>query len=253
MLLILTLLPQNDKTLDPSNRYFQLCGLKSGSQTSLVKIEFGFFPEIVPNSQPVPDNTDCYYLNARMSKIRVVLLYRFIQEFIQYLSTMLLLRPHDEIMINSDDQKESNNCDSSTEYNNDIVAPFVMAMDVFMDAPEISLPRSSRSDEYIKADLGKLQLKSKVRLFNIKTDKVNDSGNFMELASLKLSDLDCRLCSADIEGKSVIKQSGHSWGLTWERPLLPMKDISIPEVIFILGRCVLKAFFYMITISCSLP
>lgn len=213
--------------MEDKSPYKQICGLRTGSSDSLINVSFDFYPARVSKSIRVPTNLDSYYLRAHLSKLKVTFLYKFLREFLDYISLMLLLKP-EPLLENIGTSQEMNKDEPSLQLLSSQIESqvFILAMDVSLDAPIIILPSSSHEDNFIQLDLGNLDVKSQV-------DQVsgsNETENLIESASLTLSGINCYLCSQGEKGNSVVQQSEKGWILKWQRCLDVNHDSSLPNV-----------------------
>jgi hypothetical protein len=83
--------PQFDCTVPEGHPYRQACGLRPGSSSSLISLEFHSMPPHY-RDQRVPAGCQYYTLQAKLSELELVFLYRFLSENLQYISTMLAMR-----------------------------------------------------------------------------------------------------------------------------------------------------------------
>jgi hypothetical protein len=81
-----------DCTLPEGHPYHQACGLRAGSDASLVSLEFCSCPPSYRHPK-VPEGLQYYTLQAQLSELQLVFLYRFLSENLTYISTMLAMRP----------------------------------------------------------------------------------------------------------------------------------------------------------------
>lgn len=201
----------NDLTLDQSNQYSNICGVRDAGKSSLVTIQFDMYPAHVKHSLDAPENMICYSLIAHLSKLKIVFLYRFIQECIQYLSSLLEFRPtqiHElEPSILSEDSQSYISVESNTGEQ-----PFLLLMNLSMDAPLITIPRSSNGDDSIKADLGTVSLQNKI-LPDLGHSLLDNS--ILSLTGVQI--YPSSLSKGDEE--SLVTFSEEGWLVTWKRPL----------------------------------
>lgn len=217
----------------------QACGLRPGSTASLVALSFAFYPGSAHDDPRVPAGFDFYNLQAKLSELQVVFLYRFLMENVQYISTMLAMRlppmessAHDIIDGDEGSRKEIDAAPSPgpplqttpTQH----TQPFVMVMDVEMNAPVISLPRASDSTDAISVDLGTLHLRSHVeRPSNTHDNSHTDvsesemASSLVEVADLTFSGVTCCIIQAGQRGAAVVKNPEQGWQIGWRRPLAP--------------------------------
>ena len=209
-----------DLTLDISNPYAKICGLRDTSTSSLVSIEFDMYPAHVANSLRVPANMLCYRLSAHLSKLRIVFLYRFVQEILNYISVLMEMKPDVELL-----DAEAAGASNEQQLASKDAQPFIMQMDLSMDAPLIMIPRSSTSDDGLKLDLGTLSLSNRVY-----RKSISELNIFLIDASvLHLSGIQLSPCSiANGDSSSLVDLSDHGWKLFWRRPLQDVSNTDIP-------------------------
>ncbi|KAL6781279.1 hypothetical protein ACKKBG_A10495 [Auxenochlorella protothecoides x Auxenochlorella symbiontica] len=99
--------------------------------------------------------------------------------------------------------------------------PFVLVLDVEMDAPIIVLPRQSNSLDSLEVDLGNLSLSSKV--VEVPGEECGRRGVqvLQEQAALAFSGMSCCVVQAGKRGGNVFKNQEQAWQLGWKRPLQP--------------------------------
>lgn len=186
----------------------------------------------------VPPGLNYYTLQAKLSELQIIFLYRFLQEILQYISVMLALRlapegaeqvpealpatsPADQKLLDGQQQVASPPPAAAQQPQTQQAQqqqPFVLVMDIEMNAPVISLPRSSDSTDGISVDLGNLHLRSTVDTSNI---SANGTGALVEVAELTFSGVECSVVQAGRQGPSVIRNPEQGWQLRWRRPLVP--------------------------------
>lgn len=234
-----------DLTLEADNPHGQICGLREEDGSSLVSITFEMIPAHVDpslHSLNVPTNTLCYYLAARLSKVQVTFLYRFVQELIRYAGRLFEFQPPPL-------GNESNVVDPMGALTLDPTperAPTgagqaqytVLLLDVEMEAPLIIIPRSSISEEGFNADLGTLRLQNEVvSLSNEGKNGEGDGTNAgakivtrVDISTLKLSGIRLYPTSATRgDGESLVRLSEEGWTVIWRRPLQDPLG-SLPEI-----------------------
>lgn len=75
-----------DATMPENHPYRQVCGLKAGTSTSLVQVEFASHtPTESMLEERVPSGKYYYTFRARISALEVVFCYRFLNELLMYL------------------------------------------------------------------------------------------------------------------------------------------------------------------------
>ncbi|KAL4447306.1 hypothetical protein ABPG77_007339, partial [Micractinium sp. CCAP 211/92] len=241
-----------DCTLPEGHPYRQACGLREGSSTSLVSLEFCSFPP--SHSHPaVPPGLQYYTLQAQLSELQLVFLYRFLQENLTYISTMLAMRlppleaaaalalpPADPSAghpaagqagaLVQDSGSSPGGGGSTTgaaqpaaltgqAAEQPQLQPFVLLMDVQASAPNICLPRHSSSLDSIEVDLGSLSLKT-ARIL-AQPEPRGHPQLLVEAVDLTFSGVGCSVVQASKRGPNVFRNAESGWRLHWRRPLQP--------------------------------
>ncbi|XP_062223332.1 uncharacterized protein LOC133922148 [Phragmites australis] len=141
-----------DMSLGPDHRWGWLCDIRKPGVESLIKFTF--------QSYSVEDEDfdgHNYSLTGQLSAVRIVFLYRFVQEFTSYF--MELATPHTEEAIKFIDkvggfewliQKYEIDGASATK------------LDLSLDTPIIIVPKNSQSEDYIQLDLGQLKVRNEL-------------------------------------------------------------------------------------------
>jgi vacuolar protein sorting-associated protein 13A/C len=209
-----------DLTLDISNPYGQICGLRDMSTSSLVSIDFVMYPAHVEHSLRVPANMLCYCLSAHLSKLRVVFLYRFVQEILNYLSVLMEMKPDVELLGDAGDGAMDEPQLASKDGQ-----PLILQMDLSMDAPLIVIPRSSLSDDGLKLDLGTLSLSNRV----YRKSLPESDASLIDASTLHLSGIQLFPCSiTNGDSVSLVDLSDNGWKVSWRRPLQDVSNTDIP-------------------------
>ncbi|XP_078179744.1 uncharacterized protein LOC144573852 isoform X2 [Carex rostrata] len=139
-----------DMSLGPDHQWGWLCDTRKEGIESLIEYTFQSYS---------PDDDDYeeydYSLTGQLSAVRIVFLYRFIQEFMSYF--MELASPHTEEAIKLIDKVggfewliQKYEIDGST----------AVKLDLSLDTPIIIVPTNSNSKDYMQLDLGKLKVKN---------------------------------------------------------------------------------------------
>jgi len=112
--------------------------------------------------------------------------------------------------------------------------PFILAMDVEMSAPVISMPRSSSSGDAIEVDLGVLRLITTVSgsggSGHDGDEQPPPASSLLENANLTFSGVGITVVQAGHRGHSVVKNPEQGWKLGWKRPLMPLERGDTPYV-----------------------
>ncbi|KAH1088253.1 hypothetical protein AAZX31_07G215500 [Glycine max] len=139
-----------DTSLGSDQCWDWLCDIRNPGVDSLIKFKF--------NSYSAGDDDYegyDYSLQGHLSAVRIVFLYRFVQEIMMYF--MELASPHTEEAIKLVDKVggfewliQKYEIDGAT----------ALKLDLALDTPIIIVPRNSMSKDFIQLDLGKLQIKN---------------------------------------------------------------------------------------------
>lgn len=138
----------SDMSLGIDHCWGWLCDIRNPGVESLIKFKF--------NSYGVEDDDYegyDYSLCGRLSAVRIVFLYRFVQEITAYF--MELATPHSEEAINLVDKV------GDFEWliqKYEIDGAIALKLDLSLDTPVIIIPRNSMSKDFIQLDLGQLQV-----------------------------------------------------------------------------------------------
>ncbi|KAK7264763.1 hypothetical protein RJT34_32373 [Clitoria ternatea] len=141
-----------DTSLGTDQCWDWLCDLRNPGVDSLIKFKFNSYSA---------DDDDYegydYSLQGHLSAVRIVFLYRFVQEIMVYF--MELASPHTEEAIKLVDKVggfewliQKYEIDGAT----------ALKLDLALDTPIIIVPRNSMSKDFIQLDLGKLKIKNEL-------------------------------------------------------------------------------------------
>lgn len=139
-----------DMSLGPDHRWGWLCDIRNQGVESLIKFTFQSYSAEDDDYQGYD-----YSLSGRLSAVRIVFLYRFIQEFTSYF--MELASPHTQEVIKFVDKV------GDLEWliqKYEIDGAAAVKLDLSLDTPIIIIPKSSMSEDYMQLDLGQLQVKN---------------------------------------------------------------------------------------------
>lgn len=239
-------------SLEEGHPYHQICGLRPGSATSLVSFQFDQCLASSSSSSSsgptgygrVPSGQGHYTLKVCLSELQVVFLYRFVQEVMQYIEVFLAMRlPSLHQAGDADADRASGGITvattttATTEASPQSAAtlePFVLLLEVEMNAPVIKMPKHSHSMDSIEYDLGTLHLHNTI----FKNSNNNDV--LIDQSDLTFSGMECVFINGGQRGKNVITNDVDGWKLQWQRPLireqrgsaLPAFDLSvnIPQI-----------------------
>ncbi|XP_010524589.1 PREDICTED: uncharacterized protein LOC104802610 [Tarenaya hassleriana] len=141
-----------DKSLDSGNCWGWLCDIRDPGVESLIKFKFDSYSAGDDDYEGYD-----YSLSGRLSAVRIVFLYRFVQEITAYF--MGLATPHTEEVIKLVDKVggfewliQKYEIDGAT----------ALKLDLSLDTPVIVVPRDSMSKDYIQLDLGQLEVSNEI-------------------------------------------------------------------------------------------
>ncbi|CAL5058295.1 unnamed protein product [Urochloa decumbens] len=139
-----------DMSLGPDHRWGWLCNIRKPGVESLIKFTFQSY-----NVEDEDFEGHNYSLTGQLSAVRIVFLYRFVQEFTSYF--MELATPHTEEAIKFIDKV------GGFEWliqKYEIDGASAIKLDLSLDTPIIIVPKNSQSEDYIQLDLGQLKLRN---------------------------------------------------------------------------------------------
>ncbi|EOA39345.1 hypothetical protein CARUB_v10012395mg [Capsella rubella] len=141
-----------DKSLDSGNCWSWLCDIRDPGVESLIKFKFSSYSAGDDDYEGYD-----YSLSGKLSAVRIVFLYRFVQEVTAYF--MGLATPHSEEVIKLVDKVggfewliQKDEMDGAT----------ALKLDLSLDTPIIVVPRDSLSKDYIQLDLGQLEVSNEI-------------------------------------------------------------------------------------------
>ncbi|XP_042516642.1 uncharacterized protein LOC122090931 isoform X2 [Macadamia integrifolia] len=139
-----------DMSLGADHRWGWLCDIRNQGVESLIKFTF--------NSYSAEDDDHegyDYSLHCRLSAVRIVFLYKFVQEITSYF--MELATPHSEEAIKLVDKV------GDFEWliqKYEIDGSSALKLDISLDTPIIIIPRDSKSKDFLQLELGQLQVRN---------------------------------------------------------------------------------------------
>ncbi|XP_010500318.2 PREDICTED: uncharacterized protein LOC104777719 [Camelina sativa] len=141
-----------DKSLESGNCWSWLCDIRDPGVESLIKFKFSSYSAGDDDYEGYD-----YSLTGKLSAVRIVFLYRFVQEVTAYF--MGLATPHTEEVIKLVDKVggfewliQKDEMDGAT----------ALKLDLSLDTPIIVVPRDSLSKDYIQLDLGQLEVSNDI-------------------------------------------------------------------------------------------
>lgn len=169
--------------LPQGHPYRNVCDLRRGSSTSLITVEFASHSaEESHSNSRVPSGLPYSTVKARLSELDFIFLNRFVQEVLQYVSVLLVLQPA-PLEIQTQDTGvpalatakkpvEGAGVEGSSETKQPTGAAsgegaqevgMVLQMDIEMQAPVVSMPRNSDSQDCVQLDLGSFSLHNSLK------------------------------------------------------------------------------------------
>ncbi|WVZ75446.1 hypothetical protein U9M48_023496 [Paspalum notatum var. saurae] len=139
-----------DMSLGPDHRWGWLCDIRKPGVESLIKFTFQSY-----NVEDEDFDGHNYSLTGQLSAVRIVFLYRFVQEFTSYF--MELATPHTEEAIKFIDKVGGFEW-LIQKYEMDGAS--AIKLDLSLDTPIIIVPKNSQSKDYIQLDLGQLKVRN---------------------------------------------------------------------------------------------
>ncbi|KAL5782083.1 hypothetical protein ACOSP7_007112 [Xanthoceras sorbifolium] len=142
----------SDMSLGTDHCWSWLCDIRNPGIESLIKFKFKSYSAGDDDYEGYD-----YSLSGRLSAVRIIFLYRFVQEITVYF--MELATPHSEEVIKLADKV------GGLEWliqKYEIDGAAALKLDLSLDTPIIIVPRNSMSKDFIQLDLGQLQVKNEI-------------------------------------------------------------------------------------------
>nr|DAD29104.1 TPA_asm: hypothetical protein HUJ06_030572 [Nelumbo nucifera] len=184
-----------DMSLGPDHCWGWLCDIRNQGTESLIKYIFKSYSAEDDDYEGYD-----YSLCGRLSAVRIVILYRFVQEITAYF--MELSSPRTEEVIKLVDKV------GGFEWliqKSEIDGAAALKMDLSLDTPIIVLPRNSMSNDYIQLDLGQLQVKNEF-LWHGCPDK-DPSAVHLDVLHAELLGISMAVGVNGVTGKAVIREA----------------------------------------------
>ncbi|KAK4798434.1 hypothetical protein SAY86_030760 [Trapa natans] len=143
----------SDKSLGTDSCWSWLCDIRNPGVESLIKFKFDSY-----SAEDDDYEGYNYSLHGRLSAVRIVFLYRFVQEVTVYF--MGLASPQTEEAIKLVDKV------GGFEWliqKYEIDGSSAVKLDLSLDTPIIIIPKTSASKDFIQLDLGQLQVRNELR------------------------------------------------------------------------------------------
>ncbi|KAJ3675683.1 hypothetical protein LUZ60_004725 [Juncus effusus] len=184
-----------DMSLGPDHQWGWLCNTKKQGGESLIKFTFQSYSAEDDDYQGYD-----YSLTGQLSAVRIVFLYRFVQEFTSYF--MELASPHTEEAIKLFD-KVGGFKGLVQKY--EIDGATAVKLDLSLDTPIIIVPKDSHSKDYMQLDLGKLKVKNRLSWHG---DKDNDdhSAVHLDILHAEIDGINMAVGVDGVLGKPMVRQ-----------------------------------------------
>ena len=160
------------------HQYRNVCDLRQGAATSLITVDFASHSKEESYNNPrVPSGFPYSSVKAKLCELDFIFLNRFVQEMLQYISVMLVLRPPPieqqvqqsgvpalasssgvetpkaEPKAGSQIPGQSQTAPAATPESTKEVGA-ILQLEIDVEAPVISMPRNSDSQDSVQLDLG---------------------------------------------------------------------------------------------------
>lgn len=205
-----------DMTLGADHQWGWMCDIRDPGCDSLVKLEFQSFNVDEEDYQGYD-----YSLGGRLSSVRIVFLYRFIQEVITYFTA--LSAPHTQQLTRVVDKVGGI---EKLVPQSDIDGSPALKLNVFLETPIIIMPGCSSSKDFMQLDLGYLKVSNEFEWHG--GLKENDSAIHLDVLSAEISGINLVVGIGGVEGQPMIQEVQ---GLH-VRVCRPLRDLfkRVPEV-----------------------
>ena len=171
------------------HQYRNVCDLRQGASTSLITVDFATHSIAESHNNPrVPSGFPYSSVKAKLSELDFIFLNRFVQEILQYISVLLVLRPppiqqqiqqsgvpalatssgveatHVKAEAVSNASEQAGTASAAAPEGTQEVGS-VLQLDIDMEAPVISMPRTSDSQDSVQLDLGYINVHNSLKWF----------------------------------------------------------------------------------------
>ncbi|ONK67151.1 uncharacterized protein A4U43_C06F16540 [Asparagus officinalis] len=229
-----------DMSLGPDHRWGWLCDIRNQGTESLIKFKF--------QSYSVQDDDyegHDYSLTGRLSAVRIVFLYRFVQEITTYF--MELASPHTEEAIKLVDKVGGFEW-LVQKYEMDGAS--AVKVDLSLDTPIIVVPENSMSEDYMLLDLGQLRVKNYFSWHGCKEDP---SAVHLDILDVEINGINMAVGVNGHMGKPLIRE-GHGIHIQVRRSLRDVfrkvPTISIEVQVYLL-HCIMTDKEYKVIVNCA--
>ncbi|KAL3679175.1 hypothetical protein R1sor_022131 [Riccia sorocarpa] len=205
-----------DTLLGPDHRWGWLFDIRDPGCRSLVELEFHSFSKDDDDFQGHD-----YSLTGKFSAVRIVFLYRFIQEIQAYF--FALATPHVQQVITVVDKVGGI---EKLIQQSDIEGGPAIKLDLSFDTPIIIMPRNSESHEFMHMDLGHLEVFNTFHWHG--GDKSEPSAVHIDVLSAEITDINMVVGIDGEPGKPMIDEASRIH-VTVRRPLRDLFK-KVPEL-----------------------
>ncbi|XP_015689233.1 uncharacterized protein LOC102707936 [Oryza brachyantha] len=212
-----------DMSLGPDHRWGWLCDIRKPGVESLIKFAFQSY-----SAEDDDYEGYNYSLIGQLSAVRIVFLYRFVQEFTSYF--MELATPHTEEAIKFIDKV------GGFEWliqKYEIDGASAIKLDLSLDTPIIIVPKNSQSEDYIQLDLGQLKISNDFSWHG--GEESDPSAVRLDILHAEINGINMAVGVNGILGKSMIRE-GHGINIEVRRSLRDVfKRVPILSMKFQIG------------------
>ncbi|XP_042475866.1 uncharacterized protein LOC122057714 isoform X2 [Macadamia integrifolia] len=183
-----------DMSLGADHWWGWLCDIRNQGVESLIKFTF--------NSYSAEDDDYegyDYSLRGRLSAVRIVFLYRFVQEITSYF--MELATPHSEEAIKLVDKVGDFEW---LIHKYEIDGASAIKLDLSLDTPIIIIPRDSMSKDFLQLDLGQLQVRNEFRWYGCPDN--DDSAVHLDVLHAEILGINMAVGVNGLIGKPMIQE-----------------------------------------------
>ncbi|MCO5593425.1 hypothetical protein L7F22_047439 [Adiantum nelumboides] len=184
-----------DLTLAADHQWGWMCDIRDPGCDSLVKLDFQSF-----NIDEDDYRGYDYSLSGKLSSVRIVFLYRFIQEVIAYFTA--LSAPHTQHFTRVVDKVGGI---EKLVPQSDIDGLPALKLNVYLETPIIIVPGDSASKDFMQLDLGYLNICNDFEWHGGSKD--NDSAVHLDVLSAEISGINLVVGIGGVEGKSMIQDA----------------------------------------------
>lgn len=183
-----------DMALGQDHYWGWICDIRDRGSDSLVKLEFQSYSVDDEDYQGYD-----YSLDGRLSSVRIVFLYKFIQEITTYFAA--LATPQAQQVTRVVDKVGGI---EKLVRESDIDGAPALKLNIFLETPIIIMPRCSTSKEFMQLDLGYLQISNRFEWHGGTKDDA--SAVLLDVLSAEISGINLVVGVNGIEGKAMVQE-----------------------------------------------